>query len=248
MRINNFLNNEINKNNIEKESNLNINNEIKNKFINEKSKTFFNKVANSAVDLGIRMVCPDLLEDVVISLKNNIIENGFKDGFKNVKNEMKDIYNVIFKGKRNLNFGKEINMLINSNGILTGFSKMLTNGINISVKKGLVSKNIGQIIKKGKTTVINTFKDQLYNSATKEIEKLDNLQNYVNNWKKALDTNDIKRLEKEYKNIENITSYNKEYEKLFSEIEKIKKIQNYFREKDYKNFSKENIEILKKID
>ena len=49
-----------------------------NKFIN----TVLGKVINTGVDIGLRSVLPDLIEDEVISIKDAILENGFKSRFK----------------------------------------------------------------------------------------------------------------------------------------------------------------------
>lgn len=44
------------------------------KFLN----TTIGKVINSGVDIGLRAVLPDLIEDEVINVKDAILENGFK--------------------------------------------------------------------------------------------------------------------------------------------------------------------------
>ena len=45
-----------------------------NKFIN----TVLGKVINSGVDIGLRSVLPDLIEDEIIEVKDAILNNGFK--------------------------------------------------------------------------------------------------------------------------------------------------------------------------
>ena len=45
-----------------------------NKFIN----TIFGKVINTGLDIGLRSILPDLIEDEVISVKDAIFNNGFK--------------------------------------------------------------------------------------------------------------------------------------------------------------------------
>ena len=44
------------------------------RFIN----TMFGKVINTGLDIGLRSVLPDLIEDEVISVKDAILDNGFK--------------------------------------------------------------------------------------------------------------------------------------------------------------------------
>lgn len=48
------------------------------RFIN----TMFGKVINTGLDIGLRSVLPDLIENEVINVKDAILENGFKDRIK----------------------------------------------------------------------------------------------------------------------------------------------------------------------
>ena len=64
---------------------LQINNQIKNN-LEEKQNNFLDsilgKAINTALDVGIRAVLPDFVEDQVINIKNNLLEYGLKDGIK----------------------------------------------------------------------------------------------------------------------------------------------------------------------
>lgn len=42
--------------------------------------TTFGKIVNTALDVGIRALLPDLIEEQVINIKDSILENGFKSG------------------------------------------------------------------------------------------------------------------------------------------------------------------------
>ena len=48
------------------------------RFIN----TMFGKVINTGLDIGLRSILPDLIENEIINVKNSILENGFKDRIK----------------------------------------------------------------------------------------------------------------------------------------------------------------------
>ena len=72
----------MNINNLEKNQNISLNNNL----INEKSQknfleTIIGKAVNTAIDIGIRAVLPEFVEDQVINLKNNLFE--FKVGHMN---------------------------------------------------------------------------------------------------------------------------------------------------------------------
>lgn len=47
-------------------------------------------IFNTALDTGIRIALPDIAEDAVIDIKDNLFEYGIKDGIKEVWNDVKD--------------------------------------------------------------------------------------------------------------------------------------------------------------
>ena len=75
---------ELIENNLEQKNNLKINNEIKLDNIEEKQNKFLEstlgKTINTAVDIGLRAVLPDIVEDGIIDIKNTMIKEGFKEG------------------------------------------------------------------------------------------------------------------------------------------------------------------------
>ena len=62
-------------NNLEMENNLNVENEQKS-FL----ETTLGKTINTAVDIGIRALLPDFIDEQVINIKDNLLEYGLKDG------------------------------------------------------------------------------------------------------------------------------------------------------------------------
>ena len=64
---------------------------------NNKRENFLNstlwKTINNGIDIGLRYLLPDLVEDEIIDLKNNLVNLGLKDGIK------KSINSIIETGK-----------------------------------------------------------------------------------------------------------------------------------------------------
>ena len=48
------------------------------------------KVINNGVDLGLRIILPDIIEDEIIDIKNEIINNGFNEGIKSAIDKVID--------------------------------------------------------------------------------------------------------------------------------------------------------------
>ena len=66
--------------------NLNINNIELNKEIEKNQNNFLQtvlgKTINTAIDIGLRTILPDFIENQVIDLKNNLFNFGLKEGIK----------------------------------------------------------------------------------------------------------------------------------------------------------------------
>ena len=121
-------------NNLILENNLN-NNIGQQKFL----ETTLGKTINTGIDLGIRAVLPDYIEEQIIGLKDNLINYGLKDGIK------KSIDDALNLGKSALgivtgNFENisQVQNAIKNGGILDNISKVLDSVVNNVYKKGLI--------------------------------------------------------------------------------------------------------------
>ncbi len=73
------------------ENEINIEKEINNdKTIQEEQNNFLQttlgKTINGAVDIGLRWVLPDLIEDEIIDIKDSLIKGGLKEGINTAIN------------------------------------------------------------------------------------------------------------------------------------------------------------------
>ena len=62
-----------------------IENELNNEITNKNEQTNFlettlGKTINTAIDIGIRALLPDFIDEQVINIKDNLLEYGLKDG------------------------------------------------------------------------------------------------------------------------------------------------------------------------
>ena len=60
--------------------------ELNNKIVNEKTQKSFlettlGKTVNTAIDIGLRAILPDFVENQVIGIKNNLLNYGLKDRY-----------------------------------------------------------------------------------------------------------------------------------------------------------------------
>ena len=60
--------------------------EVNNKIVNENTQKSFlettlGKTVNTAIDIGLRAILPDFVENEVIGIKNNLLNYGLKDRY-----------------------------------------------------------------------------------------------------------------------------------------------------------------------
>ena len=60
--------------------------EVNNKMVNENTQKSFlettlGKTVNTAIDIGLRAILPDFVENEIIGIKNNLLNYGLKDRY-----------------------------------------------------------------------------------------------------------------------------------------------------------------------
>ena len=165
---------------------LNINNNIE---IEEKQKSFLEttlgKTINTGIDIGIRTILPDYIEDQIIDLKNNLINYGLKDGIK------KSIDDAINLGKSAIgiitgNFENisQVQNAVKSGGIIDNISSLLDNVIDRVETKGVINYTVAKTIKQGKNSILNNVEKNINETFNNQIKALSYTEKYIDNWKK----------------------------------------------------------------
>ena len=97
--------------------------------------TTLGKVVNTAVDLGLRWVLPDFIENQIIDVKNSLITGGLKEGIDKAIDSAVEIgksVTGIFTGKFE-NISQAQNAVKNG-GIIDGISNALDSALSFSTK------------------------------------------------------------------------------------------------------------------
>lgn len=215
-------------------------------------KSFLGKTINGAIDIGLRALLPDLIEEQVIDIKNALIENGLQEGINTAINSGKDFVKSfigIFTGKfENI---EQINIATGNGGIVDTISDGLDYSLEKIYDKGYINNTIFSIIKSGKNALLNTIEGNL----NKELENQTNIFNQLNTniseWKEAYNNKNWNLMNKIYENIENNIDKIIPLENLIKEIRKIEDIQNFIKNKgenyEISELEKELIEKFSEI-
>ena len=225
-------------NNLILENNLN-NNIGQQKFL----ETTLGKTINTGIDLGIKAVLPDYIEEQIIGLKDNLINYGLKDGIK------KSIDDALNLGKSALgivtgNFENisQVQNAIKNGGILDNISKVLDSVVNNVYKKGLINNNVAKTIKQGKNVILNNVEKNIEKTFENQINSLEYTKKYLNNWKNYFNNKNFEGMEREYIKIEKEIKNLIPIEKTINEIRTIENLHNLIKNNG-KNFNLTNQEI-----
>lgn len=192
---------------IEKNMENNLEVEKENEITLEKQKSFFEtgigKAINSGIDIGLRIILPDLIEDQIIQIKNVLMEQGIKEGIKTITDSVVDFGKSVagvFTGKfENIT---QVENAIKNGGIIDTTSKILGSTIDLAKKNKLINSSTASLIKKGKDAILDSINNNIESMITEQIKSIEKLNKYINNWETAFENKDISNMKKEFKKME----------------------------------------------
>lgn len=239
-------------NEIEIELNNNINQDIT-KNIKQEQQTFLQtalgKVINSAIDIGLKSVLPDLIENQIIDIKNAILENGFSAGIKEVIDSSidtgKSLIGIATGEFENIS---QIEMAVKKGGILDQISELLDYSINFANKKDIIDNNISSIIKKSKNTIISSISNKIEETLTNQIKAVEKIEKSCKKWKDAYGNKDFSEMEKSYKLIENSLTKIVPLESIIKEARSIENMHELIKNNELNfNLSEETMQLAQKL-
>ena len=185
----------------------NLNNNLKELNNNEQKgflESTLGQVVDSALDVGLRMLLPDIVEDGVIEVKDALLQEGLKEGVTTAIDGAVDLGKSIlgiFTG--NFENVSQARDAVKSGGIIDGISDVLDTVLNKTKEKGIISENITDLISSGKDALLNSVSNKIEEEFSNQIDIVEELSKREENWKECFNNKDFNGMETEIKEIEN---------------------------------------------
>lgn len=183
--------------------NLNLENSVENNFFQSN----LGQAINSAVDIGLKAILPNFIENDIIEIKDAFIEEGFSEAIDTA------IEKAVSLGKTaigtitgSFETVSQAKKAIEKGGLIDGVSDAIDFVLKKAKSAGLISKDVSNLIKNSKNAILNTVSTNIENEFDIQNEKIEKLQNYNNKWKEAFENKDFKKMSQNMKKIQKILS------------------------------------------
>ncbi len=186
---------------------VNLNKNINENSISQEQNNFLEsnlgKIINSALDVGLRMILPNFVEESVVEIKDTFLKNGFKEGIgtaiNNAINLGKSILGIFTGEFDNISQARDA---IKSGGIIDGISNLLDSILQKTSSSGLITNNVARMISSGKNAILDSISNKIENEFTSQIDGIEKLAKYESNWKEYFNNKDFIGMEREYEKIQ----------------------------------------------
>ena len=233
---------------------MEVENTLENNIINDQTQknfleTTLGKTINTAIDVGIRALLPDFIDEQVINIKDNLFEYGIKDGIKKTIDDAIDMGKSaigIFTG--NFENVEQMQSAVETGGLIDGISNLLDNIVNKVTKKGLINSNVANILTEGKDIILNNVESNIEKTFAEQLSSTEKTNTYINNWKECFKNKDFNGMEKEYKKLEKQLENLAPIEKTIKEARTIENLHNLIKNNG-QNFdlTQEQLELAQKL-
>ena len=232
------------------ENEIKLNNEITN--TNEQTnflETTLGKIINTAIDIGIRALLPDFIDEQVINIKDNLLNYGLKDGITKTIDDAIDMGKSaigIFTG--NFETVSQMQNAVEAGGLIDGISSLLDTVVDKINQKGIINYNIANTIKQGKDVILNSIENNIEEKFKEQNIEVENIERYMDHWKESFHNKDFESMEQEYQKIETILNNLVPLERTINQARIIENLHNLIKNngQDF-NLNQEQLALAEKL-
>lgn len=184
-------------------------------------------IFNSALDTGIRIALPEVAEDIVIDVKDTLMENGFQEGAKQIWNHLKDVGKSIY----GLATGKfetieQLYTAAKTGGVLDILSNIFDFALDKAVDNEKITKSTRQSIKSQKNSIIKNIKNKVSEDLDKQVGYVEKINEHSEKWQNCYEKEDLKGMKNANKTIQKYLEKTLPLENVLKNARKIEIMQN----------------------
>lgn len=165
--------------------------------------TNIGQAINSGINIGLKALLPDFVENEIIAIKESLITEGFSaavdTAIEKALNLGKSAMGIITGKFEDIS---QIKKATEKGGLLDTISDILDSAIKWAQEKGYISKNIAKIIKKGKNTIMDTIEKEINGTLANQVEAVEKINGYIEKWQKYYEEQNFTNMEYQYKKIQ----------------------------------------------
>lgn len=211
--------------------------------------TSMGKIINTAIDVGIRFLLPNVIENEVIDIKNTLINEGLKEGINKVIESSIDLGKSaigIFTG--NFESISQVQTAVEKGGIIDSLSSLIDIVLNKTSKKGIISKEKVNMIKQGKNIILDNISSNIESMLTDQVKSIEKLGTYNSNWNEYYINKNFEGMEREYEKMKKQLNKIIPLERTIQQSREIENLHNLIKNNG-KNFniSKDKMQLAKKL-
>lgn len=185
------------------ENNLSNNNElIKTEEQTNFIETTLGQTVNFGLDIGLRALLPDVIEEQIIDIKNTLLSEGLSEGIKKVVSSAVDFgksaLGIVTGNFENIS---QVQTAVKNGGIIDGVSDLIDNILTKTMKSGNLSYNTANMIRKGKNVILDSVTNKIEEEFNSQLDAAEKLEKYTNNWKEYYSSQDFEGMQREYEKI-----------------------------------------------
>ena len=137
---------------------------------------------------------------------------------------------------------------IEQGGLIDGISSLLDTVVDKVNQKGIINYNIANTIKQGKNIILDSIENNIEDKFNEQYTGLENIEKYINNWKKDFNNKDFEAMEKDYSKIEKELNNLVPLEKTINQARTIENLHNLIKNngQDF-NLNQEQLALAQKL-
>jgi hypothetical protein len=205
-------------------------------------------IINGAVDIGLKAILPDFIEEQIIEVKDVMVQEGFMAGVKSAVDKAleigKGIGGILTGDFKSIG---QVRDALNLGDLANNISSVIDNILKKAEEKNILNSNIVDVISTGKDFILGIMNKNIGDNFEAQIKSLEKIDNYIDNWNKYYEKQDLKNMENQYKYIQRELKKVMPLEEIINKARQVENLHNLIKNKGNFNISKYELEVANQL-